>query len=362
MSLPWNWLVDYLVCPVCGSSLRLVRSLGSARDGVFGHAEGDCQERYPLMDGIPRMLVGAARGRLFADRRDWFEQHEMREVFASWSAPLSDAPDLRLVRRFDREWRAFPHMDPDEQAQIFGLYFNLVPQSALSGGRVLVDAGCGGGRWAFEAQRQGAKVIAVDLGMSIEVAAHNTAQTGRVACVQADIRRLPIRSDSADLVYSLGVLHHIEETEAALRELVRVTRRDGFCLVYLYYALETRSVAYRAIFRVADLIRQASSALPQPILTAFATAVAAGIYLPLARSARLFELVGLPAITRSIPLNFYARLSFRTMRNDSLDRFGTGLEKRFRREEVRRLLEDAGLADVVISPRPPYWHALGRKL
>jgi len=44
-----------------------------------------------------------------------------------------------------------------------------------------------------------------------------------------------------------------------------------------------------------------------------------------------------------------------------LDRFGTKLEKRYRRDEVIGLLERAGLEDIRVSERPPYWHAVGRR-
>jgi hypothetical protein len=49
------------------------------------------------------------------------------------------------------------------------------------------------------------------------------------------------------------------------------------------------------------------------------------------------------------------------MRNDSLDRFGTRLEKRYSRDEVRVLLEGAGLEKVEIADGPPWWVAIGRR-
>jgi hypothetical protein len=47
------------------------------------------------------------------------------------------------------------------------------------------------------------------------------------------------------------------------------------------------------------------------------------------------------------------------MRNDALDRFGTSLEQRFSKEQVIRMMEQAGLRDIVISDKMPYWHATG---
>lgn len=223
-----------------------------------------------------------------------------------------------------------------------------------------LDVGCGAGRWAYEVQRRGPRVIALDLGMSIELAARNTLGTGKVACVQGDVRQLPVRDGRIDLAYSLGVLHHVEETERALREVARVIRPGGLFLVYLYYALETRPLLHRLILRMVDWVRRVTSRLPQPLLVAFSTAVAALVYLPLARAALLLRRLGLRRASEALPLSFYADLSFRTMRNDSLDRFGTALEKRHTREEVRSLLESVGLRDVAISPNAPYWHAIAR--
>tara|TARA_B100000959_G_C14955483_1_gene613527 strand:- start:139 stop:303 length:165 start_codon:yes stop_codon:yes gene_type:complete len=47
------------------------------------------------------------------------------------------------------------------------------------------------------------------------------------------------------------------------------------------------------------------------------------------------------------------------MRNDSLDRFGTRLEKRYSKEEVRCLLEETGLEKVQFADGPPWWVAVG---
>ena len=49
------------------------------------------------------------------------------------------------------------------------------------------------------------------------------------------------------------------------------------------------------------------------------------------------------------------------MRTDAFDRFGTRLEKRFTRPEVIEMMELAGLEQIGISDRPPYWCAIGRK-
>jgi len=101
-----------------------------------------------------------------------------------------------------------------------------------------------------------------------------------------------------------------------------------------------------------DAVRRVSSGLPQSLLVGLTTALALMVYYPLARLARLLRTVGLRRLADPLPLSFYADLSFATIRNDSLDRFGTTLEKRFTRAEIRQLLEGAQLRDVVVSARP----------
>ena len=353
-------MLDFVVCPVCRDGLAIHEMSGDGRDAVLAHDHTDCRERFPAVGGVPRLLVGAARYRFTRERTDWFMTSPLARQFSDWTTLTRESSDLAIVERFDREWGSFSRVGATEQGAIFARYFDVVPKELLAEGRLALDAGCGAGRWAYEVQRHGARVIAVDLGQSIEVAERNTRDTGRVACVQADVRDLPTRADAFDLVYSLGVLHHLQPTEDVVRNLAGGLRPGGALLLYLYYALDDRSALYRGLFRAVDAFRSVSSALPQSILVALSTAIATLVYFPFARLAKILHAAGRHHLADSLPLSFYANLSFETMLNDSLDRFGTRLEKRFTREQVGRLLDRSGFVDVVISPAPPKWHAIGR--
>jgi hypothetical protein len=84
---------------------------------------------------------------------------------------------------------------------------------------------------------------------------------------------------------------------------------------------------------------------------------AATVYWPFARFARLVEAAGLRA--DRLPLSYYRRRSFYTMRTDALDRFGTRLEQRFSRDEIAGLMRRSGLKDIRFSDGPPFWCAVG---
>ena len=89
------------------------------------------------------------------------------------------------------------------------------------------------------------------------------------------------------------------------------------------------------------------------------TAIAAAVYLPLARLARALERRG--ANVESLPLSAYRDRSFYTIRTDAYDRFATRLEQRFTADEIRAMMVAAGLEDIVFSQEPPFWCVVGRR-
>jgi hypothetical protein len=77
------------------------------------------------------------------------------------------------------------------------------------------------------------------------------------------------------------------------------------------------------------------------------------------RAALLAETLG--ADVASFPLAYYRKRSFYTLRTDALDRFGTRLEQRFSKDQIRRMMEDAGLTQIEFSSGAPFWCAVGRR-
>ena len=65
--------------------------------------------------------------------------------------------------------------------------------------------------------------------------------------------------------------------------------------------------------------------------------------------------------TKNFPLNYYKEKKFYIMRNDSLDRFGTIIEKRFSRKEIKKMMISSGLKNIKFSDKAPYWCAVGYK-
>ena len=168
-----------------------------------------------------------------------------------------------------------------------------------------------------------------------------------------------LEDGSCDFGYSLGVLHHVPDTEDATRACIRKLKPGAPFLVYVYYDLGGVGVVRRSLLTVATGLRMLISRLPRWIRHPVTDLLALVIYLPLARLARSVEQSGRDP--SRIPLFQYRNRSLYVMRNDALDRFGTRLEKRYSRAEVVELLEGSGLSDIAFSDGPPWWVAVGRR-
>ena len=131
-------------------------------------------------------------------------------------------------------------------------------------------------------------------------------------------------------------------------------------LVYMYYAFDNRSMAFKFAWRCSDLLLRGICRLPAVLKYLVTDALATAVYFPLTRLSLLLERIGLNV--ESIPLSYYRNYSFYTMRTDSQDRFGTPLERRFTLEEIAVLLERAGLENICFSDLSPYWCAVGSKV
>ena len=98
----------------------------------------------------------------------------------------------------------------------------------------MLDAGCGGGRYARLVGGHGARVVGVDLSAAVEKAAALCAELPDVAIVQADLLDLPLAEAAFDLVYSIGVLHHTPDPRRAFAQIARRVKPGGRLAVWLY--------------------------------------------------------------------------------------------------------------------------------
>lgn len=101
-------------------------------------------------------------------------------------------------------------------------------------GTMIVDFGCGSGRFMDVARRKGARVVGLELSGAVEAAAANLGDDPDVLVVQGDVLRPPFALGAFDGGYSIGVLHHTPAPAAGLRSLASVVSPGGWvaCCVY----------------------------------------------------------------------------------------------------------------------------------
>ncbi len=270
--------------------------------------------------------------------------------------------DPETVDGFGDEWTRFDQsaLPEAERRRLFDEYFAVFPWDRIGASSVGFDAGCGSGRWAMLAAPRVGTLHAVDASAAaLEVAKRNLSGLPNVVTHCASIDALPFDDASMDFGYSLGVLHHVPDTAAAIASCARKLKRGAPLLLYLYYAFDNRPRWFRAAWQVSDLGRRAISRMPHGMRFATSQLLAASVYWPLARSARVLGQLGMRV--DNMPLSAYRDRSFYVMRTDALDRFGTRLEQRFTREQIRSMMHEAGLEQITFSDSVPYWCAVGYK-
>jgi ubiquinone/menaquinone biosynthesis C-methylase UbiE len=267
--------------------------------------------------------------------------------------------DLPTVDGFGDEWERFDQseLDSQEAQKLFDMYFNVFPWSDLPKNAEGFDLGCGSGRWAKMVVPLVGRLHCIDPSSALEIARRNLANNDNCEFHSASVDDIPLADQSMDFGYSLGVLHHIPDTQAAMSTCVKKLKVGAPFLIYLYYAFDNRPVWFRMIWRLSEIMRYVISRLPHKIRYVVSQLIAGVVYFPLARFSFLAEKLGLNV--NNMPLASYRSLSFYTMRTDALDRFGTQLEQRFTRDEIENMMKSSGLENIKFSSELPYWCAVG---
>ncbi len=233
--------------------------------------------------------------------------------------------DEATVRAFDDKWGA--HYDrahnPDRNRQVFDTLFALFPFAELEQAEGF-ELGCGAGRLAMLVAPRVGRLHCIDPSRNGLVAARRVmAGQGHVEFHLAAVDEMPIEDGSQDFGYSMGVLHHIPDSEAALASCTAKLKPGAPFLLYVYYDFENRPRWFRALWKASDWGRRRICKLPFPARKATCDLIALTVYWPLARAAAVAAKAGLAV--DGLPLSSYRNVRLANMRIAALDRFGTGV-------------------------------------
>ena len=117
-------------------------------------------------------------------------------------------------------------------------------------GKIILEAGCGAGRFTEILLAKLAKVVSVDISNAVEANQDNFPQNKEHLIVQADILKLPFMSQQFDLVICLGVLQHTPSPEKTLIALYDQVKPGGWLIVDQYtFSFSYYTQIARIIFR-----------------------------------------------------------------------------------------------------------------
>jgi SAM-dependent methyltransferase len=268
--------------------------------------------------------------------------------------------DNNVIRDFGDEWERFNFLDEKKLQSLkeqFDRYMAPLPEELRKRDDLIIaDFGAGTGRWSYFLKDFATKLYAVEPAeKAFKVLTSRFRDDSKVVLLHESVESNQIPEKSLDLAVSLGVIHHIADTQGAIQKVAERIKPGGTFLGYLYYALENKPFLYRALWRFSDSIRKVISRLPKKFKLVLADFIALTIYLPLAIISRILERFGISV--DSVPLHHYKDLSFHVMRNDALDRFGTTLEQRFTQAEIVQMLTSAGFTQksIKFSNEEPFW-------
>jgi 2-polyprenyl-3-methyl-5-hydroxy-6-metoxy-1,4-benzoquinol methylase len=196
---------EWFRCTGCGAPLRAESASAAQKNGTI--AEGrlvcsTCGRTFPVVRSIPRFAPSEDYAHSFGYQWNYFDKTQLDS-----------------------------HMGNDLSRERF---FATTQWPQKMDGQVILEAGCGMGRFTQIALQTGAEVFSFDLSNAVEANLRNNGDSGRVHILQASIYEIPLRKESFDKVFCMGVLQHCPDVRAGFMSLVPFLRPGGEIVIDVY--------------------------------------------------------------------------------------------------------------------------------
>lgn len=264
-------LLDIIRCPVTRSKLQLQviskrkkKFLNEEREIVWeGILYGDDNWFYPIINGIPRLIVEA-----FDDYQEFLSKHVTDYAQRKNFLEENNHRFLKYVRTknahtkasFAQEWGLYNYetdktWDLDAQGMLNRFCMETDETENSLKGKFVFDAGCGNGHLNIILANNGTPSIAMDFSLSI-VRAFERNENPLAQFIQGDVQFPPVDFEKFDIVHSSGVLIATHNTELSFSCLSPCVKSGGKLSVWLYQPRKN------FIHNLFNFIRNYSSKLP----------------------------------------------------------------------------------------------------
>jgi O-antigen/teichoic acid export membrane protein/SAM-dependent methyltransferase len=296
--------LELIICPKCRSRLELANGAGD-KEILSGKLTCAQAHEFPIVNGIPRFVETELYAQNFGF--EW-NTHSLTQLDTAAS---------------------------DESERTFTAKTGFT--SELLRGKVVLDVGCGMGRFSDVVSRWGATVVGPDHTQSVDAPHNNHRSRPNVHIAQANIFELPFREATFDFIFSIGVLHHTPNTKAAFDQLPKLLRPNGRIAVWLY-------AKYFAVqWKFSDLYRHLTTRLPKRVLHRLSY-----IAVPLYYAYKI-PVVGV-MIRFLVPVSPHPRAEWRVL--DTFDWYSPTYQWKHTYEEVYPWFEAHGLTDIRVLEVP----------
>lgn len=311
---------------------------------------------YPIIGGIPRLLVGELRENLLQEHVQFFQQYQSalpEAITKEWQTIIDKIKDLdaflkhqkKTGESFAYEWQHI-YRENDYEKNNFFHFLSPFLQEADLRNKVTLDIGCGSGRFTKWAALSGTAVsFGSDLGESVVVAYQMTKDLPNACIVQADIYTMPFRAQF-DIAYSIGVLHHLPEPEVGFSKLPQVLKTGGEMVIWVY----NRRNNARALYFYEPL-RALLKKLPKPVLYKLCY-IPGGIVHGINLFGKWLTSIGFPEIEKRLPFAYYRHFPFNMKLNDAFDVLATPKSNYYYVEEIKAWFERSTLHNIQAYEHP----------
>ena len=346
---------EYLIDPINSKRFEL-DIFENRNEHVFSGILFNDENWYPIVNGIPRILINELKTNLLQSHYEFYKNFQKKlpeKIRIEWKKEIDKMNDLdkfldhqkKTAESFSYEWNNIYKESDFEKNNFLHFIGPDITENEIRG-KVVLDIGCGSGRFTKHALSCGAKVaFGTDLGESVEFAYKLTENMDNICIVQADIYNMPF-VEQFDLAYSIGVLHHLPRPQQGFSSLIKVLKKEGLMAIWVYNRRNNKRALY--FYEPArDILKK----LPRSILYKFSY-LPASIAHGLNYLTHFFNFLGLKKVATAIPFSYYANFPFNMKLNDSFDIIATPKSNYYYVEEIEKWFKESSLKNIKSFEHP----------